>query len=243
MMHIPTRTFGSALLGIGSASRKMIAAITGLIAGLIHVWSGPDHLAAIAPLAVRRPRRPWAPGFRWGLGHSAGVAVIGLLSLWLRDWLPLDLLSSWGERLVGVMLLAIGAWALRKALRVHAHEHEHDGRRHLHVHAHSPRAAHEQAEAHHHHTHAAFGIGLLHGLAGSSHFLGVLPILAFPTRIQALSYLAAFAAGTIASMAAFSSIMGFLASRCAASSAKIYRAMMTLCAASAMLVGCFWLAR
>src|SRR4029077_18544512 len=116
----------------------MIAVITGLIAGIIHVWSGPDHLAAIAPLAVRKPLRSWVPGARWGLGHSAGVAVIGLLSLWLRDLIPVNLLSSWGERLVGVMLLAIGAWALRKAFRIHVHEHEHEGQRHVHMHAHSP---------------------------------------------------------------------------------------------------------
>src|SRR5439155_4460326 len=118
-------------------NRNMIAAITGLIAGIIHVWSGPDHLAAIAPLAVRRPRRAWVPGARWGLGHSAGVAVVGLLSLWLRDLLPLERLSSWGERLVGVMLLAIGAWARRKALTVRAHDREHHGDRHLHLHAHA----------------------------------------------------------------------------------------------------------
>src|SRR5204862_829819 len=99
-------------------SRTMIAAITGLIAGIIHVWSGPDHLAAIAPLAVRGPKRAWAPGFRWGLGHSAGVAVIGLVSLWLRGWIPKEWLSAWGERLVGVMLIGIGAWALRKAFKV-----------------------------------------------------------------------------------------------------------------------------
>jgi hypothetical protein len=219
----------------------MFAALTGLIAGIIHVGSGPDHLAAIAPLAVRKPRQSWIPGVRWGVGHSAGVAVIGLLSLWLRDLLPVNLLSAWGERLVGLMLLGIGAWALRKAFRIHAHEHEHHGERHLHMHAHSPRAEHNQNEAHHHHTHAAFGIGLLHGLAGSSHFLGVLPILAFPTRIQALGYLAAFAAGTIASMAAFSWLVGLVASRCAASGTRIYRTMMALCAASAILVGCFWL--
>ena len=48
---------------------------------------------------------------RWGLGHSAGVGLIGLLSLWLRDWLPVDLLSTWGERLVGVMLFVVG-WVL-----------------------------------------------------------------------------------------------------------------------------------
>jgi hypothetical protein len=218
----------------------MIAAITGVVAGIIHVWSGPDHLAAIAPLAARRPHRAWIPGARWGLGHSAGVGVIGLLFLWLRDRLPVDLLSSWGERFVGIALFAIGVWALRKAITVHAHEHGHGEERHLHLHAHGQRVPHDQLEAHAHHTHAAFGIGLLHGLAGSSHFLGVLPILAFPTRVQALSYVLAFGVGTIVSMAAFSWLIGSLASRCAAGSTKIYRRLMFSCASAAMLVGCFW---
>jgi ABC-type nickel/cobalt efflux system permease component RcnA len=218
----------------------MIAAITGVVAGIIHVWSGPDHLAAIAPLAARRPSRAWIPGARWGLGHSAGVGVVGLLSLWLRDRLPVDLLSSWGERMVGVMLFAIGIWALRKALTVHAHEHGHGEEHHVHLHAHGHRVAHEQLEAHAHHTHAAFGIGLLHGLAGSSHFLGVLPILAFPSRVQALTYLLAFGTGTIASMAAFSWLMGSAAARCAEGSTRLYRRLLFSCGGAAMLVGCFW---
>src|SRR2546429_1136483 len=170
----------------------MIAILTGLLAGIVHVWSGPDHLAAIAPLAVRRPKQTWIPGSKWGLGHSAGVAIVGVLSLLLRDLIPMDLISNWGERLVGVMLLAIGAWALRKAFKVHAHEHEHDGDRHIHMHSHSHKVAHQDPEAHHGHTHAAFGIGLLHGLAGSSHFLGVLPILLMPTRVDAITYLLTF---------------------------------------------------
>jgi hypothetical protein len=219
----------------------MIAAITGLIAGIIHVWSGPDHLAAIAPVAVRKPNRSWIPGARWGLGHSAGVALIGVLSLWFRDLIPVNLISSWGERFVGIMLIGIGYWALRKALRIHAHEHEHDGERHVHLHAHTHQVAHEQPAAHMHHTHAAFGIGILHGLAGSSHFLGVLPILAFPTRIQAVGYLIAFAAGTILSMATFSWLIGLLTSRFATGSAKIYRSLMSAGATTAIAVGCFWL--
>jgi cytochrome c biogenesis protein CcdA len=220
----------------------MIAAFTGLVAGAVHVWSGPDHLAAVAPLAVRQPRQAWIPGARWGFGHSAGVALIGLLSLWLRELLPLNWLSFWGERLVGVMLFCVGLWALRKAFRntVHMHEHEHDGGRHVHFHTHSHCTAHERAEAHHH-THAAFGIGILHGLAGSSHFLGVLPILALPTQTQAVAYLAAYAAGTIASMAVFSWVMGRVASRWASRSARLYRGLMTSCAVTAMVVGCFWL--
>lgn len=221
----------------------MIAAITGLIAGAVHVWSGPDHLAAIAPLAVRQQRRAWVPGVRWGFGHSAGVALVGLLSLWLRDLVPVDLLSSWGERLVGVMLFGIGLWALHKAFqnKVHVHEHEHDGGRHVHFHTHTHRVAHEREEAHQH-THAAFGIGILHGLAGSSHFLGVLPILAFPTKAQAVAYLVAFGVGTIVSMAVFSWVMGVVATRWAARSAKVYRGLMSCCAVTAMAVGCFWLA-
>jgi len=219
----------------------MIAPITGLIAGVIHVWSGPDHLAAVAPLAVRQRRRGWSAGLRWGIGHSAGVGLVGMLSLWLRDLLPLNLLSTWGERLVGVMLFGIGLWALRKAFKIHAHEHEHDGARHLHLHAHPDRVEHERAEAHHHHTHAAVGIGVLHGVAGSSHFLCVLPSLALPTRAQALAYLAAFALGTIVSMSAFSSVLGFLGARCAAGSTAVYRGLMSLCAALAMVAGCFWL--
>lgn len=219
----------------------MISLFTGLIAGAAHVWSGPDHLAAIAPLAVRRPRRSWLPGIRWGIGHSAGVASIGLLSLWLRELLPVQWLSLWGERLVGVMLIGIGLWALRRALQksVHTHEHEHDGERHVHIHTHVHPENHETAGAHQH-AHAAFGIGTLHGLAGSSHFLGVLPALAFPTTQQAITYLVAFGAGTVASMALFSWVMGLLSTRLLRAGVQVYRALLTGCAVMAMAVGGFW---
>jgi len=221
----------------------MIAIITGMIAGAVHVVTGPDHLTAVAPLAVRRPRRAWVPGVRWGLGHSAGVALVGLLSLWLRDLIPVDLLSSWGERLVGVMLIGIGLWALQRALKhnVHTHEHEHDGDRHVHFHTHGHRHEHDHHAAHHH-THAAFGIGTLHGLAGSSHFLGVLPALAFPTTTQAVAYLLAFGLGTVAAMAAFSWGMGWMAGRFETRGALVYRRLLGTCAVAALGVGCFWLA-
>src|SRR5712691_1658778 len=126
-----------------------------------------------------------------------GVAVVGLLSLWLRELLPMKWISSWGERVVGVMLCGIGLWALRKALKVHAHEHQHDGTVHVHMHAHAKPVKHEKPEAHGHHTHAAFGIGVFHGLAGSSHFVGVLVVLAFPTLLQAISYLVALPLGQL----------------------------------------------
>src|SRR5207244_2541335 len=170
------------------------------------------------------------------------LAVIGVLSLWLRDLLPVDLLSSWGERMVGVMLFGIGLWGLRKAFKnkIHTHEHEHGGDRHVHVHVHSHGHSEKNPVAHRH-THAAFGIGILHGLAGSSHFLGVLPILAFPTEVQAAAYLAAFGLGTVISMATFSSAIGWLASRCSIGGPKAYRGLISGCSVAAMGVGVFWL--
>jgi ABC-type nickel/cobalt efflux system permease component RcnA len=222
----------------------MIAALTGLIAGTVHVLTGPDHLAAIAPLAVRRPKGAWLPGVRWGFGHSSGVVAVGLLSLWLRDKLPVDLLSSWGDRIVGVVLFGIGFWALRRAMKhnIHTHEHQHDGQRHVHFHVHHNRAHHEKPAAHQRHTHAAFAIGTLHGLAGSSHLLGILPMLALPTKTQAVAYLIAFGGGTIFAMAIFSWCMGLLAARCAGNGVKIYRGLMSVCGIAAMIIGCVWFA-
>jgi hydrogenase/urease accessory protein HupE len=87
------------------------AIVAGLSAGAIHVLAGPDHLAAVAPLAAERDKRPWTAGLLWGLGHAGGVVVVGVAALLLREVLPLDRLSGWSERLVGLVLIAIGvAW-------------------------------------------------------------------------------------------------------------------------------------
>lgn len=220
----------------------MIALMSGLIAGAAHVWAGPDHLAAIAPLAANKPARAWLPGARWGLGHSTGVIMIGLLLLLFREALPIEMLSGWSERIVGVMLVAIGVWAVLKATRttIHAHEHEHDGERHLHIHAHGPKHEHSHQAAHKH-THAAVGIGLLHGLAGSSHFFGVLPMLALPNRWMAIGYLLTFSLGTILAMAVFSAIVGLTAERFRHRTNGLYRGFMVTCGAAAVVVGGFWL--
>ncbi len=216
----------------------VIVLLTGFIAGLIHVLSGPDHLAAIAPLAAKAPTRAWGNGIRWGTGHASGVLFVGVLSLCLRGLLPIDLISSWSERLVGVMLIGIALWGFRAALRIHAHEHGHDGEQHEHIHMHAPGKTH--TPSHHVHTHAAFGIGTLHGLAGSSHFLAILPSLAMPTKTQAIIYLVAYGVGTVLAMGIFALSMGKVADRLTDKVAA-YRKLMWGCSTAALAVGAFWL--
>jgi ABC-type nickel/cobalt efflux system permease component RcnA len=228
----------------------MLAALSGLVAGLLHVLAGPDHLAAVAPLAVRGHRRAWFAGVRWGIGHSAGVVLIGVLAIMFRSAIPVAGVSSLSERLVGVLLIAMGFWTVRQALRVevHEHEHSHDGSRHGHVHFHGPGHSHPMTDgpasvdSHGHgHGHAALGIGILHGLAGSSHFLGVLPSLGFTRLADSIAYLAAFGVGTVLAMAGFSALLGRLAERWAGRARRGYRGLLWACSAVAFGVGGWWL--
>jgi sulfite exporter TauE/SafE len=220
----------------------VIAIFTGILAGVVHVLSGPDHLAAVAPFAVLHQERAWLTGLRWGLGHASGVVLVGFLSLLLRELLPVDLLSAWSERLVGIVLIGIGLWGVRKAFttHLHAHEHIHDGKAHLHSHVHHHGHAPIEQSVHGH-THAAFAVGTLHGLAGSSHFLGVLPALAFPTRLQAGAYLLAYGIGTIGGMASFSSVLGWVTRRLDFGGTRAYRGLMLSFSLAALGVGCFWI--
>jgi len=209
-----------------------ITAVAGMFAGSVHVLSGPDHLAAIAPLASDGRRQHWKSGALWGFGHSSGVLIVGVLALLFKDWLPVDALSSWSEWVVGFTLVAIGLWGLHRALRsrVRTHEHQHGEMSHAHAHVHEPP-----------HTHAAFGVGILHGFAGSSHFLAVLPALALPDLSSSLGYLAGYGIGTVAAMSLFSTAIGFVAARAEHRGANAGRWLLSACSAAAMLVGIFWI--
>lgn len=226
---------------LGPHPQFMLIPILGLGAGFLHVWSGPDHLAAVAPLVARSHAGGWKIGLRWGLGHSAGVALVGLAALGLRETLPMEAISGWSERLVGAMLIGIGLWGFRQAARlhIHSHHHTHDGETHAHLHVHSHSHG-DHDSARQGHPHAAMGIGTLHGLAGSSHFLGVLPALALPTASSAVTYLLAFAAGTVLGMMTFTVLIAW-GSRCLGHEGFHYRNLLRLLAASAVGVGVWWL--
>lgn len=216
----------------------MLIVVTGALAGLFHVLSGPDHLAAVAPLAVDGRRKSWIAGWTWGLGHASGVVVVALLGVMLREMLPpIDILSAWSERVVGAALIGIGLWALSRCLRVGPAPHQHGERTHDHIHVQAGPAWMRRLG----HAHASFCMGVLHGVAGSSHFFGVLPALALPTTAAAVLYIAAFGVGTVAAMTMFAAAVGTIAAR-GIHGPRAYRAMMTAAALLAIVVGGVWLA-
>lgn len=215
----------------------MLTVVTGALAGFFHVLSGPDHLAAVAPIAVADRERAWLAGWTWGLGHAAGVVAVAVLAVLTRELLPpIDVISAWSERLVGAALIAVGLWALRRSLRVRPVVHAHGPVSHEHLHVQGGPAWVRRLG----HAHASFYLGVLHGIAGSSHFFGVLPALALPTLSASIVYIVAFGAGTVAAMTAFAAAVGFGSVR-APAGAGAHRAMLVTAALLAIAVGGVWL--
>ena len=215
----------------------MLTAITGALAGLFHVLSGPDHLAAVAPLAASDRERGWLAGWTWGFGHASGVVVVAVVAVLLRDMLPpISAISAWSERLVGAALIGIGVWALGRSARISPAPHVHGTVAHDHLHVRRGPAWIRQLG----HAHAAFYMGILHGIAGSSHFFGVLPALALPSRGSALVYIAAFGAGTVIAMTAFAAAVGAIGAR-SRQVGWAHRGMMLTASAVAFSVGAWWL--
>ena len=213
----------------------MFAFLAGIAAGLLHVFSGPDHLAAVAPLASDRERGHWLTGLQWGIGHTLGVLLIAGLLLLLKEQLPLDAISAYSERIVGASLILIGGWGLYRAWGLRYSGAEVLGCSSAGV------LASSGAEVHSHsHAGASFSMGTIHGLAGSSHLFGVLPALAFPSRTSSVLYLAGFGLGAIAGMTAFAATVGLLSSRFRCRS-RSYSGFLYASSAVALVVGGVWL--
>jgi hypothetical protein len=190
----------------------------GLVAGSAHVLTGPDHLAALAPVVADDRREGWRLGALWGLGHGLGVAALGSAAQLFRGAFEAREISAWSELAVGLLLVGIGALALwrSRSLLVHSHGHGHAHGTHEHLHVHlGPAAERHAARDHVFHRHGgglAFGVGVLHGTAGVGHLLGVVPSL-FLTPGGAALYLAAYLVAAVGSMAAFGGSLGWALDR------------------------------
>jgi hypothetical protein len=141
------------------------------------------------------------------------VLLLGALGLFLRDIFSLDSVSSLAEGMVGVVLVISGFWALRRSstlvIHSHAHTHQHKDAHapHDHVHLHVGDATHDKESEHRAHIHAAFGFGMLHGVAGASQLWALIPTLTLPME-AAISYLCAFLISSVVTMGGFTYVVG-----------------------------------
>lgn len=190
--------------------------LAGILTSMLHVVSGPDHLAAVTPLAIKTKRKAWKIGLFWGLGHILGMLLIGILFLLFKEYIPVEKISENSEKLVAIILIAMGVWVFYQIFneqKNHKHPHIHlEKEPFIHIHKHKTE--------NHQHTHkkkikqnifSSFGIGFIHGLAGVAHFLLLLPALSFKTNYESTQYIIGFAIGTIIAMSAYALVIGKIA--------------------------------
>ncbi|HOX19769.1 MAG TPA: hypothetical protein PLI70_02470 [Gemmatimonadales bacterium] len=238
-----------------------VALATAFLLGLAHAIE-VDHMIAVTAFVSTRPALRSAAGFglRWGLGHSIAVFVAGgiLIATGLR-W-P-ERYDAWGEALVGVLLVTVGVWAMRRARKLHlhtpeghgdhAHLHAHRAAAAAHAHQHHDHPAHVPAhfpEGHHHHDHdhAKHGItavGLMHGLAGTSAVVALVPVTLMSQWYVGLGYLVAFGLGTIIAMTAYALVAAAAFRKASETSLRWGRAIGRFAGIGSIVVGVWWIWR
>ncbi|MBI1418973.1 MAG: hypothetical protein GC146_17325 [Limimaricola sp.] len=186
----------------------------GFVIGMGHALE-TDHLAAVSNMLAQKGGRAAliARGAFWGLGHTLSLfffcAAVVVLGMTISGTVQAGL-----EFTVGVMIVGLGLqtlWRLHRD-RVHIHVHDHGAGPHLHAHSHKGETV-PHARAAHDHSHRktnlkALGVGLIHGAAGSGALL-VMTVSATDSVWQALAYFAIFGVGSMAGMAALSTMASF----------------------------------
>ena len=174
----------------------VVALAVAFLLGLRHA-TDPDHLVAVTSLAAADDgsvREATGLGVWWGLGHAGTLLAVGLPLIALKGEPP-RWLESGAETAVGVVIVLLAARVIYR-WRHPAHAHPVRSRR------------------------QAFGIGLLHGLAGTGAVV-VLLIAAMPGRLEAAAALAVFAPMSVLSMAMCTSAFAWALTRPAV--APLYR--------------------
>jgi len=199
----------------------ILALGTALVIGFVHALE-VDHMVAVTAFVSRRPTVPAAVAFslRWGLGHSAAVFLAGaiLLATGVR-WAPGQ--ANLLEGAVGAALIAVGIWSLRTTRNLHPNQ----------------PAEHGQARR------GITAVGLLHGLAGSSAVVALIPVTLLPARSLGVAYLALFGVGVTAGMIVFALAAAMTLRRAAGASLRWGRRAASLAGLGSMALGCWWLGR
>lgn len=182
------------------AAGTALAAAWGAGAGAFHSLSGPDHLAALAPLALRTsgPGRAFRQGAFWGFGHVLGQVLIGTSFLLLSQSQLLQslghaknfaqLAEQFASVAVGIILMIIGGMGLKES-RDWEEEEE--------VCQASPCQCFRWK---------TFGTGMLSGMHPDSLLL-CLPALTMPTKMAGLIFLTSFGAGSMLAMGGFTAAL------------------------------------
>lgn len=167
-----------------------------MIMGFIHAFES-DHVVSVSSIISEKNRvKALYSVFIWSVGHC----LVLFVAVSFLIFFPVDSLSyiksiSFGfEAIVGLCLLILAFYLIKKSMNAHFHSHDHgDGKEpHLHTHCHVMGNDHR-------HYHNSFGLGIVHGLAGSASFVAIISSMQ-KSVFQSYLVIMVFAAGIFSGM-------------------------------------------
>mmetsp|Transcript_35325 Transcript_35325/g.46639 ORF Transcript_35325/g.46639 Transcript_35325/m.46639 type:complete len:344 (-) Transcript_35325:106-1137(-) len=209
-------------------------------------------------------------GMRWGFGHSAGIILITIIFLSIDvDLDTLGYVGSWLVGIFLILLGAYGIWRARKILRrdlmnLELLGEESGSSRNDEKEKDSPAPKHDlelqkEAEAPLQRMRArsvsfmhsvagnpyiqkaiAFGVGVIHGVAGPGGILGVIPALEQNSWAKAMYYLCFFTTTSTIIMGLFSAIYGEITARMGGSSVVRLYHLNVLSSLFSLVIGVAW---
>ena len=189
-------------------------------------------MVAVSAFVAQRltPRAAANFGARWGIGHSAAVLLAGGLLLASGLRIP-SRFDDYGEMAVGMMLIAVGIWAFRSAYMASVHA----GRGHR-GHAHVPGEKHD-------HDRRITAVGVMHGLAGTSGIVVLVPVTLIDDTALGLGYLMAFGVGVTLAMICYAVVAASAIQGASRRSIALGRPVGMGIGVAAAAVGLLWVAR
>lgn len=162
---------------------SIILLFGGLLLGCLHALDA-DHVCTVSALILERYplKKTFFLALRWSLGHSLTLLVlVGLMFALRATFASWDMAKA--EQVVGLSMICLGFWvSYREWRRDHHGDSTHSGV-------------------------ALFGMGVLHGTAGSSSVFLLIPIALSRSLPLVLAYVVLFSAGMILTMGLYSAMV------------------------------------
>jgi sulfite exporter TauE/SafE len=199
---------------------------------------------ALTPLTIGRNR--FAASFLgslWGLGHSAGQLVLGLVFTLLKEQFTnfLPFLERWAGVIVGLTLVAIGVTGIMESRTAHATHLAEGAEASMSSMSDDEAALFEvtqrtKGKGETRVAAATFATGVLYGLQPDALFV-VIPALALPTRAAAFAYCVMFVIGTVIAMGGYTLFIGTASEKLCRDRPWLQRNLSTAASMVAIVVG------
>ena len=154
----------------------------GLLLGCLHALEA-DHIVTVTNLVLNKDslKKSLRLALQWGLGHSLTLTILAILVFSL-DTAFMALMSTSAEQMVGATMIFLGVIVFFQELKQNS---KFKGFDHKDVEISGP---------------LLFGVGVLHGVAGSTSIFLLIPVAITKSILGVFSYIGLFCLGMILTM-------------------------------------------